>query len=62
MSKKKRASLGIPTPSIPTEMAKVNNLFMASLLWAARHNCECAACLRLKRAAEIMESSMEAQV
>jgi len=62
MSKKKPSSIGIPTPSVPTEMAKVNNLFMASLLWAAMNNCECAACQRLRKAAEIMEASMEAQV
>jgi len=49
-----------PIPPGPTEgMGRVNNLFMAALLWASRNNCSCRSCERLKKVAELMEESME---
>ncbi|MEM4469074.1 MAG: hypothetical protein QXS32_08430 [Candidatus Nezhaarchaeales archaeon] len=49
-------ALPVPQPS----MTVINNLFMAALLWAARNNCQCQACIRLKKVAELMEKSLEA--
>jgi len=52
---------GLPAPTPQSTTAQINNLFMAALLWAARNNCDCKACKRLKKIAELMEESMEVQ-
>jgi len=62
MSTQPRSAPGIPSPPLAEGMARVNNLFMAALLWASRNNCECKACVRLRRAAELMEASMEGEI
>jgi hypothetical protein len=49
-----------PSVSEAARMARVNNLFMAALLWASRNDCSCKACQRLKKVAELMEESLEA--
>jgi len=49
----------IPSPTPPEGLGRVNNLFMAALLWASRNNCSCRSCERLKKVAELMEESME---
>mgnify|MGYP005635040695 CR=1 FL=1 len=49
-------------PGVPDVTSRINNLFMAALLWASRSDCDCKACQRLKRLAELMEESMEAEV
>lgn len=40
---------------------RLNNLYMAALLWALRNSCTCKACERLRKAAELLEQSMEVE-
>jgi len=59
MSRKGKPEIPIPPPSRIDEASRVNNLFMAALLWASRNNCNCKACERLKKVSELMEEGME---
>jgi len=59
MSESRSKGVKIPSPTPPEGLGRVNNLFMAALLWASRNNCSCRSCERLKKVAELMEESME---
>ncbi|MEM1518182.1 MAG: hypothetical protein QW789_03560 [Nitrososphaerota archaeon] len=42
-----------------TISAQMNNLFMSALLSACTSNCQCKACQRLRKIAEILEQQMD---